>query len=94
MHTLATAAPGSPTVPPLAGWQGIVVALLAVLVVGVAFLVIGALATATRRRSPEWEAWLHGRSRNRFDLAPAAPARPADDGPDAGVGLFGARPPR
>lgn len=67
-------------------------ALLAVLLVGVAFLVIGALATTTRRRSPEWEAWLDGRSRGRLDLATAAPVRPADDGPDAGVGLFDARP--
>lgn len=83
--------PGSPTVPPLAGWEGLVVALLAVLVVGVAFLVIGALATASRRRSPEWEAWLDGRSRRRRDLAPPAPAGPVDDGPGERVGPFDAR---
>jgi hypothetical protein len=94
MPAVTAPAPGSPTVPPLAGWEGIVLALLAVLVVGVAFLVIGALATASRRRSPEWEAWLDGRSRSRIGLAPAALVRPADDGPDAGVGLFDARQPR
>lgn len=63
----AVPVPGSPTVPPLFGWEGIVLVLFAVLLVGVAFLVIGALATTRRRRSPEWQAWLDGRSRSRLD---------------------------
>jgi len=67
-------APGSLTVPPLAGWEGIVVALLVVLAVAVGFLLIGALATA-HHRSPEWQAWLDGRSR-RLD----AVEEPSPDG--------------
>ncbi len=90
MPLASVPAPGSPTVPPLAGWEGIVLALLAVLVVGVAFLVIGALATAARRPSPEWEAWLDGRSRGRADLAPTAPDHPVDHGPGGRAGGFGA----
>ena len=84
-------APGSPTVPPLAGWEGVVLALLAVLVVGLVFLVVGALVTATRRPSAEWEAWLAGRSRSRFDPASAAPGPPVEDAPDDGVGRHGPR---
>ncbi len=82
-------APGSPTVPPLAGWEGVVVALLAVLVVGLVFLAAGALATAARRPSPEWEAWLAGRSRGGPDPTSPAPGPPVEGAPDDGVGRYG-----
>ncbi len=68
----STPAPGSFTVPPLHGWQGIVAVLLVAVAVGVAFLLIGAVVTG-RRASPEWDAWLDGRSRGRsetLDLPP------------------------
>lgn len=84
-------APGSLTVPPLAGWEGIVLALAAVLAVAVLFLAVGAWATSRRRLSPEWQAWLAGRSRPR--IGSPAPVHVADV-PDEGVGLFGGRTPR
>lgn len=84
-------APGSLDVPPLAGWEGVVVALLAVLVVGLVFLAAGALASASRRPSAEWEAWLAGRSRSRLDPTSPSPAAPVGDAPDDGVGPSGPR---
>jgi hypothetical protein len=76
-------APGSLTVPLLSGWEGIVVALLVVLAVGVGFLVVGAVASGRRHGSSEWEDWLEGRSRSRLghEEAPGADA-PADAVPD------------
>lgn len=75
----ALAAPGSLTVPPLAGWEGVVGGVLAVLVVAFAFFLLAALASGRRRRSPEWEAWLAGRSRSRLGgREPASLPRPAD----------------
>jgi hypothetical protein len=53
--------PGSMTVPPLFGWEAIVVALVVVVVVAAGFLVIGAAARSSHGRS-EWQAWLDGRS--------------------------------
>lgn len=75
-------APGSLTVPLLDGWVGIVVVLLVVVVVGVAFLLMGAVTTG-RRGSPEWQAWLDGRSRGRSE---ARDLPPVPDSP-------GGRPP-
>lgn len=62
--------PGGLSVPPLHGWQGVAVALVAVLVVGVVFLACLALGAArsARRGSPEWEAWLDARSRERHGV--------------------------
>ena len=62
-------APGSLTVPPLFGWEGIVALLVAAVVIGVAYLALSALFTS-RRPSAEWDAWLQGRSRDR--RSPAA----------------------
>ena len=61
-----TPAPGSLTVPPLFGWEGIVVLLVVALVIGVGYLVLSALS-ASRRPSADWDEWLQGRSRNRHD---------------------------
>jgi len=79
MTSDATPAPGSLTVPPLFGWEGIVVLLLASVVIGVGYLVLSAMA-ATRRPSADWDAWLQSRSRDRDELA------------DAPIGTGGARP--
>ena len=62
----ATPAPGSLTVPPLFGWEGIVVLLVVALVIGVGYLVVSALS-ASRRPSADWDEWLQGRSRDRHD---------------------------
>ena len=66
MTPAATPEPGSLTVPPLFGWEGIVVLLVVALVIGVGYLVISALS-ASRRPSADWDEWLQGRSRNRHD---------------------------
>ena len=63
----ATPEPGSLTVPPLFGWEGIVVLLVAAVVIGVGYLVLSALS-ASRRPSADWDEWLQGRSRNRHDV--------------------------
>ena len=68
MNPDATPAPGSLTVPPLFGWQGIVVLLVAAVVIGVGYLVLSALS-ASRRPSADWDEWLQGRSRDRHDAA-------------------------
>ncbi|SDG02072.1 hypothetical protein SAMN05660662_0006 [Blastococcus aurantiacus] len=63
----ATPEPGSLTVPPLFGWEGIVVLLVAAVVIGVGYLVLSALS-ASRRPSADWDEWLQGRSRQRHDV--------------------------
>ncbi len=84
-------APGSLTVPLLTGWEGLVLMLLAVVAVALGFLVIGALATGRRSRSPEWQAWLEGRSRSRLEPGePTAADAPARDAADATHGVLGA----
>ena len=62
----ATPEPGSLTVPPLFGWEGIVVLLVAAVVIGVGYLVLSALS-ASRRPSADWDEWLQGRTRDRHD---------------------------
>ncbi len=68
-------APGSLTVPPLFGWEGIVVLLVAALVIGVSYLVASALS-AGRRPSADWDEWLQGRSRDRGDAVDGPAAQP------------------
>ena len=67
----ATPEPGSLTVPPLFGWEGIVVLLVAAVVIGVGYLVLSALS-ASHRPSADWDEWLQGRSRNRHDPSDGA----------------------
>ncbi|MBN1092884.1 hypothetical protein JKP75_10125 [Blastococcus sp. TML/M2B] len=78
--------PGSPSVPPFAGWQDLAVALLAVLVVALALLALGVLATAFRRSSPEWQAELDARSRPRTPTAGPLPLRSPAGREDGGEG--------
>lgn len=83
MTSDATPVPGNLTVPPLFGWQGIVVLLVAAIVIGVGYLLLSALS-ASRRPSDDWDALLQGRSRNRHEDAaePSGPqASPSSTGP-------------
>jgi NO-binding membrane sensor protein with MHYT domain len=57
----APPAPGSMTVPPLFGWEVILVALVVVVAVAVAFVAFGAMRAGRSDRS-EWQAWLENRS--------------------------------
>jgi hypothetical protein len=86
----ATPEPGSLTVPPLFGWEGIVVLLVAAVVIGVGYLVLSALS-ASRRPSADWDEWLQGRSRDRHDVV----GEPGGPRPEAsasrGVDRYGAR---
>lgn len=61
--------PGGLSVPPLHGWESIAVALVAVVVVGLLFLLALAVSAARtgRHGSPEWQAWLDARTRDRHD---------------------------
>ena len=54
------------TVPPLFGWEQILIAVALVVVVAVVALVVLAAGLATSGRS-EWQAWLDGRSARRRD---------------------------
>ena len=54
-------APGSLTVPPLFGWEVILVVLVVVGVVAVAFVALAAMRAGRSDRS-EWQAWLDARS--------------------------------
>jgi hypothetical protein len=56
-----TPAPGSMTVPPLFGWEHVLVAVVVVVVLAVAALAVLAAGTAVSGRS-EWQAWLDERS--------------------------------
>ncbi|MGY1625214.1 hypothetical protein ACI789_23665 [Geodermatophilus sp. SYSU D00965] len=58
--------PGSMTVPPLFGWEHVLVAVVVVVVLAVAALAVLAAGTAESGRS-EWQAWLAGRSVRRPD---------------------------
>jgi hypothetical protein len=49
------------TVPPLFGWEVILIALVVLVAVAVAFLVIASARASTSERS-EWQAWLDARS--------------------------------
>ena len=54
-------APGSMTVPPLFGWEVILVVLVVLTAVAVLFVAFGAMRPGRSDRS-EWEAWLRTRS--------------------------------
>lgn len=70
MILAAVSAPGGFSVPPLHGWESIALALAAVVVVGLLFLLVLAAGAARtgRRGSPEWQAWLDARTRERHDV--------------------------
>ena len=53
--------PGSMTVPPLYGWENIVLVLVVLVMVAVAVGVLLSVGKAETGRS-EWQAWLDGRS--------------------------------
>jgi hypothetical protein len=75
------------TVPPLFGWEGLLVLLLLVVVVAVAFFVITAAGPATSERQ-DWQRFLDGRSRG--------PGTDLDDPtgePAEGAESAGRRPP-
>lgn len=77
--------PGSMTVPPLFGWENILLVLIVLVAVAVAFFVASAAGTDEDGRS-EWQAGLDARSRDRVD--PAAdvlerPVRPLPAVPDS-----------
>jgi|SRR4051812_23979606 hypothetical protein len=83
--------PGSLTVPPLFGWEHILLALVLVAAAGVAGLLLLASGRAAGSRN-EWQAWLDGRSaqprersagvgpRARPDVRPGDPARGEESG--------------
>jgi hypothetical protein len=73
-HVTTSPAPGSMTVPPLFGWEGILSVLVVVVAVAVAFLVFSTTRAGATERS-EWQAWLQARS-GRLD----EPAPDPDDG--------------
>jgi hypothetical protein len=52
------------TVPPLFGWEQVLVAVAIVVVLAVAALVVLAAGSAARQRA-EWRSWLDGRSAGR-----------------------------
>jgi hypothetical protein len=56
--------PGGMTVPPLFGWEHVLVAVAVAVVLAVAALVLLAAGTAARQRA-EWQAWLDGRAAGR-----------------------------
>lgn len=72
------------TVPPLFGWENILIVLLLLIAVAVAFFVASAAGTGSDSRS-EWEAGLQARSRERLEPAEdpvegsAEPLRAAPD---------------
>jgi hypothetical protein len=53
--------PGSMTVPPLFGWEHILIALALIALAGVTALVLLAAGKAASSRN-DWQAWLDGRS--------------------------------
>lgn len=69
--------PGSMTVPPLFGWENILLILIVLVAVAVAFFVASATGTDADGRS-EWQAGLEARSRERVDPAAAPVERPAE----------------
>ena len=72
--------PGGLTVPPLFGWENILAVLLALVVVGVAFIVVGSTGGSRNERA-EFQAYLDARSGHRRDPGDVPAVRP---GPDRG----------
>jgi hypothetical protein len=83
-HETRPPAPGSLTVPPWFGWEGIATVVVLVVAVAVVFLVVAVTRAGAEQRS-EWQAWLDARSSGRRDpaLGPGHPLR--GDGEDRGV---------
>src|SRR5947209_14151868 len=69
--------PGSMTVPPLFGWQHIVVVLAVMAVVGTAFLLHSVTRGSAHARS-DWQSWLDARSGRQGYPVGAAPQRAAE----------------
>jgi hypothetical protein len=77
--------PGSMTVPPLFGWEGILTVVAILLIVAVGYLVILASRTSKDSRS-EWQAFLDARSsRPATDLGSPGAAQPGSDSCPAGT---------
>ena len=74
--------PGSMTVPPLFGWENILIVLILLVVLAVAFFVATATGTGADSRS-EWQAGLDARSRERLEHAAHTADRPAEPLPAA-----------
>ncbi len=72
--------PGSMTVPPLFGWENILLILIVLVAVAVAFFVATAAGTDADGRS-EWQAGLDARSRDRGDPAADLVEHPAEPQP-------------
>jgi hypothetical protein len=73
--------PGSMTVPPLFGWEHILVALALIALAGLAGLVLLAAGRAAGSRN-DWQAWLDGRSAQRRE-GTAVGSSPGERGPQA-----------
>jgi hypothetical protein len=69
--------PGSMTVPPLFGWENILIVVAIAVAVALVFLVVGATGGAANGRS-EWQAWLDARSSRHQDAATDADDRSAE----------------
>ena len=69
-------APGSMTVPPLFGWEVILVVLVVLVAVAVAFVAFGAMRPGHSDRT-EWQAWLDTRSGSRPHAAEPEERSPA-----------------
>jgi hypothetical protein len=84
MPSDSTPLPGSLTVPPLYGWVGIVALVVLAALVGIGFLVVGAMARS-ESRAMEWQSWLEARSRSGVDIRMDAP-------PEQGAEAVSSRP--
>ena len=69
--------PGSMTVPPLFGWENILIVLILLIAVAVAFFVASVTGTGADSRA-EWQAGLDARSRDRLVPGVDLPDRPAE----------------
>ncbi|MGY1709365.1 hypothetical protein ACI8AC_07615 [Geodermatophilus sp. SYSU D00758] len=74
-----TPAPGSMTVPPLAGWEDVATVLALVVLAALLLLVAGATGLAGNGRS-EWQAWLDARPSRRQHAAEDPPGPPGERG--------------
>jgi hypothetical protein len=84
-HEINPPAPGSLTVPPLFGWEGIATVVVLVVAVAVVFLVVAVTRAGADQRS-EWQAWLDARSSARRDPGPGPDDRLLGDGEGRGAG--------
>jgi hypothetical protein len=78
-HETNPPAPGSLTVPPLFGWEGIATVVVLVVAVAVVFLVVAVTRAGADQRS-EWQAWLDARSSVRMGPGPGPDDRLLGDG--------------